>query len=125
MNKVVHFEIPYDDMKRAEQFYQETFDWQLKEMPEMSYTIATTVPLGDDRLPTERGAINGGMMQRTTTLSAPIITIQVDSVDEALKAVSQNGGTMVTAKQEIQGMGYVAYCKDTEGNVIGLWELMR
>jgi len=125
MNKVVHFEIPYDDMKRAEQFYQSTFGWQLNEMPEMSYTIATTVPLGDDRLPTERGAINGGMMQRSTRLSAPIITIQVDSIDDALKTVSQNGGTVVVAKQEVQGMGYTAYLKDTEGNVIGLWELMH
>ena len=31
-------------------------------------------------------------------------------------------GQVVTPKTPIPGMGYVAYCKDTAGNVFGLFE---
>ncbi len=42
MNKVVHFEIPVDDLERAKKFYHETFDWQMQDVPDMSYVIART-----------------------------------------------------------------------------------
>src|SRR5690606_15349347 len=41
--QVVHFEIPADDMERAQAFYREAFGWRLNPMPEMSYTLVTTV----------------------------------------------------------------------------------
>jgi len=34
MNKVVHFEIPFDDKKRAEKFYKKVFD-NLIQIPEI------------------------------------------------------------------------------------------
>jgi predicted enzyme related to lactoylglutathione lyase len=34
MDKVVHFEIPFDDKQRAMQFYATAFGWQLSDMPE-------------------------------------------------------------------------------------------
>ena len=39
MDKVVHFEIPYDDKGRASKFYSEIFGWKLLEIPEMDYTM--------------------------------------------------------------------------------------
>jgi predicted enzyme related to lactoylglutathione lyase len=33
MDKVVHFEIPFDDKQRAMKFYQECFGWRLADMP--------------------------------------------------------------------------------------------
>ena len=56
MDKVVHFEIPVDDRERATEFYRTVFEWNLVHMPEMRYTIAGTVDVGEDQLPTERGA---------------------------------------------------------------------
>ena len=69
MRKVVHFEIPVDDVERAKSFYGSVFDWDLNTMPvgEGEYTIATTTPVDDSMMPTERGAINGGLMERSTT----------------------------------------------------------
>ena len=121
MNKVVHFEIPVDDMNRAKKFYS-IFGWQLLEYPGMEYLGVRTVPVGKDHMPIEPGAINGGMMKRTKEVKAPVIAIQVDSVDEYIKKAKKNGGKVVTPKKEIGGMGYYAYVEDTEGNVIGLWE---
>ena len=60
MDKVVHFEIPFDDKKRAMKFYADAFDWKLTDMEEMSYVMAETVAVNEKRRPTEPGAINGG-----------------------------------------------------------------
>ena len=86
------------------------------------YTIVQTTPTDENQRPTEPGAINGGMMKRSADAPAPVITINVGSVDDSLKKVEAAGGTVVRPKTEIPGMGSFAYLKDTEGNVIGLWE---
>ncbi len=123
MDKVVHFEIPTDDLVRAKEFYGSIFGWELEDMQGgMPYTIVRTTPVDDQQMPTEPGAINGGMMQRTSETPTPVLTIGVGSVDDALKKVEAGGGSTITPKTEIPGMGSFAYIKDTEGNVIGLWE---
>jgi uncharacterized protein len=123
MDKVVHFEIPADDTARAKEFYGSIFEWQLQEVPEMQYVTLITSPVDEQQLPTERGAINGGMYKRSPQApDTPVITIGVDSIDEALKKVDAGGGETITPRTEIEGMGAFAYFKDTEGNTLGLWE---
>jgi predicted enzyme related to lactoylglutathione lyase len=123
MPKVVHFEIPADDVQRAKQFYGAIFGWQLEDIPEMDYTIVRTTDVDPEtQMPTTPGAINGGMMQRTQDAPGPVLTIDVDSIDEALKQVESAGGSVVRPRTEIPGMGAFAYFTDTEGNTLGLWE---
>ena len=64
MDKVVHFEIPVDDLKRAQNFYKIIFGWTIEPMPKMNYTILITVEVDEKFMPKEKGAINGGMMKR-------------------------------------------------------------
>jgi hypothetical protein len=73
-------------------------------------------------MPTEPGAINGGMMQRDERTQAPVITVDVEAIDDSLKQIESEGGTTVTPRTPIPGMGAFAYFKDPEGNVLGLWE---
>ena len=126
MNKVEHFEIPVDDAARAKEFYRSAFEWQLDDIDMGGgnvYTTVTTTPIDEQsRLPLEPGAINGGLMQRTPDTPAPVITIGVDGIDDALKKVEAGGGSVVQPRTEIPDMGAFAYFKDTEGNVVGLWE---
>lgn len=124
MGKVTHFEIPADDVARAKAFYGSVFGWTLQdfEMNGGTYTIAQTVPVNDQQIPEEPGAINGGMTERTATTSHPVITMEVDSIDEALRKVEAGGGSTVTPRTEIPGLGAFAYFKDSEGNTMGLWE---
>jgi uncharacterized protein len=126
MGKVVHFEIPTDDLARAKEFYDSVFGWQLQDMQGDAmdlYTIAMTTPVDQEtHVPTEPGAINGGLMKRAADTPAPVITIGVDGIDDALKKVEAGGGSTVQPRTEIPGMGAFAYFKDSEGNVMGLWE---
>jgi uncharacterized protein len=124
MAKVVHFEIPADDESRAREFYRSVFDWELQEMPEQQYTLLMTTPVDQQtQIPTEPGAINGGLMKRSADTPAPVVTVEVDAIDDALQQVEAAGGSTVRSRTEIPGMGAFAYFKDTEDNVVGLWEI--
>ncbi|GAA4707193.1 VOC family protein [Phytohabitans rumicis] len=120
--KVVHFELPADDMERAQSFYHDAFGWQITPMPEMSYAMAVTTPTDEQGMPTEPGGINGGLTPRQGSVTSPTLTIGVDSVDEALAAVEKYGGRVVAGRQAVGDMGFVGYFADPEGNVVGLWE---
>src|SRR5687768_8592586 len=124
MDKVVHFEIPVDDLARAKKFYSTIFGWELQDMsmPDGTYTMARTVPVDEKHMPKEPGAINGGIFKRSAEVRSPVVAIDVSSVDEYLQKVTAQGGSVVMPKMEIQGMGFYAYVKDPEGNVIGLWQ---
>ncbi len=120
--RVVHFEIPADDVGRAEEFYRSTFGWNLNAMPDMGYTMVSTTPTDDQGAPTDPGAINGGMMKRESPINTPVITIDVDDIDKALETIGSNGGSTVQGKQSVMDMGFAAYFKDSEGNLMGLWQ---
>jgi predicted enzyme related to lactoylglutathione lyase len=122
LDKIVHFEIPADNIARAKDFYSSSFGWQLDEMEGMDYTIVRTVDVDEQQMPKEPGAINGGMMKRSPDTPSPVITINVDSINDSLKKVEAGGGSVVQPRQEIPGMGAFAYFRDSEGNVMGLWE---
>src|SRR5262249_48865643 len=107
MDKVVHFESPVDGRARAKEFYGSIFDWDLNEADMgggVTYTTVGTVETDERRLPKEPGAINGGLMDRTSQTPSPVITIQVDSIDDTLKKVDAGGGKTVQPRTEIQGM---------------------
>jgi uncharacterized protein len=122
MGRVVHFEIPFDDGDRARSFYKEAFDWQLQEMPGMDYTLVMSGP-STEQGPSEPGFINGGMFARSTgASSAPVVVVDVESIDVALERIGELGGTTVVGKTPVGPMGFTAYVQDPEGNVLGLWE---
>jgi predicted enzyme related to lactoylglutathione lyase len=125
MDKIVHFEIPADDLARAKGFYGSIFGWELNDVDMgggQTYTTVITVPVGEDQMPKEPGAINGGMMTRSAEITSPVITVNVASIDDALKKIEAAGGSVVTPRTPIPDMGAFAYFKDTEGNLMGLWE---
>ena len=126
MRRVVHFEIPADDLDRAKNFYGSIFGWELQTVPMDGgeYTSVKTTAVDEQtQMPTDPGAINGGMFHRDERLTSPVITIDVDGIDDALKKIEAEGGSTVTPRTAIPGMGAFAYFKDPEGNVLGLWEV--
>jgi uncharacterized protein len=132
VNQVIHFEIPANDRVKSRGFYTRVFDWKILDVPMKmngstgTYTTATTVSTDPKTMtPTEPGAINGAIRDRTGTIRAPVIVVMVDSIDKHLKIVTEAGCKIVEGKQTIEGLGHYAYVADPDGNVIGLWENMR
>lgn len=116
MPRVVHFELNADDPARASRFYTDVFGWKIQKWEgPMDYWMCMT---GDESRP----GINGGLT-RLEFGQKTINTIDVPSVDDYLKKIAENGGEPITEKMTIPGVGYLAYCKDTEGNVIGIIQM--
>lgn len=121
--QVVHFEVPFDDGDRARGFYRDIFGWSFDEVPGMGYSMVTTGPRSDQGMPAEPGYINGGMFDRASSSpKGPVVTIAVESIDETLRKVAELGGSTVDPRTQVGDMGFAAYFKDSEGNLMGLWE---
>lgn len=125
MKKVVHFEIPVDDMERAKKFYS-IFEWHLQAwpMPDGStYVGARSVEVDEKTyIPKEPGAINGGLVMRSAQINTPNICVNVPSIDEYVKKAENAGGKLVREKVRMEDSGYFAYVADSEGNLLALWE---
>lgn len=114
MARVTHFEINADEPERAVSFYQDVFGWEIQKWEgPVDYWLITT---GREDEP----GIDGALMKRTDPTAATWNTVEVDSVDDHVSKVEASGGSVVVPKMAIPGVGYQAYCRDTEGNVFGI-----
>ncbi len=125
MDPIVHFEIPTDNMPRAEKFYQEAFSWKTENW-QNKYTMAYTAEIDPTtHTPKEIGKINGGLLMRNPATPTPILTIQVASIDDSAKKIEAGGGKLTRGKEAIGEMGWAAYFQDSEGNILGLFEYSK
>lgn len=123
MGRVVHFEIHAEDPERARAFYEAVFGWTLQKWagPAEYWLIVT----GADNQP----GINGGLLRRQGSppaadqpVSSFVCSVEVDSVDDAVSRATAAGGTVAVPKMAVPGVAWLAYIKDTEGNVLGVTE---
>jgi uncharacterized protein len=130
MNRVIHFEVYAADPERAARFYREAFGWEIMEwvipgvaLPdEHRYWIVTT---GPDAEPGINGGIvirRGGLPSGGQSVSAFVCTIGVESVDDSVTRALAAGAVPAVPKMPIPGVGWLAYCIDTEGNLFGLMQ---
>jgi len=125
MDKVQAFDIPVDNMERAKRFYEKVFGWEIAPVPGSggNFHSATTVPVDEEGEPKVLGGINGGFFQRGThNAQETFVEINVSSVDAYLKRIESAGGKIIKQKSSILDIAFFALVKDTEGNIIGLWE---
>ena len=120
MPKVVHFELPFDDAARANQFYADVFGWESSKFeggPEDYYLQQTG---GDD----EPYGIGGALIERAAALNrgGTLVVLGVDDLDAYIGKVTAAGAEIVTPRTPIPGVGYFANFRDTEGNVVGMFQ---
>jgi len=120
MDKVVHFEIPADDIEKAKDFYHKVFGWTISPVPEMDYTVVHTGPTDEKGMVQESGFINGGLRKRNE-IDSPVVTIAVEDIDKSLEAIVDHGGEIVEKKMKVGEMGIIAYFR-FDNNIVGLWQ---
>jgi predicted enzyme related to lactoylglutathione lyase len=115
MSKIIHFEISADDPARASEFYKCVFSWRIEKWEgPVDYWLIST----DDR---DQTSINGAIRQRMKD-ETTVNTVNVPTIDEFMIRVVNAGGSIVVAKSVVPGVGYHAYCADTEGNLFGIMQ---
>ena len=121
MPRVVHFEIHAADTDRAVNFYKALFGWDFQKWEgPMEYWLITTGP-------NDQPGINGGLVRRQGEIDgqaviAYVCTVDVENLDASVQTAVDNGGQIALPKMPIPGMGWLAYCKDTEGNIFGMMQ---
>ena len=65
------------------------------------------------------------MNRSESTAKAPVLVIDVESIDDKLAEIEKAGGSVASPKAPVGEMGFAAYFTDPEGNVVGLWETAR
>jgi predicted enzyme related to lactoylglutathione lyase len=121
MPRVIHFEIYAKDVSRAKKFYEDVFGWKIERRESaMEYWNIITGKLDEP-------GIDGGLMKRQggepgadTPISTYICTIDVPDIDEYLSTIPKHGGKVTMEKRPIRGVGWYAYCLDTEKNIFGI-----
>ena len=121
MSTVRHFEIPADNLNKAQEFYKNVFGWNMQKMsnpvrPEQDYWVFDTK---DDK---GNQGLYGGMMKRQSPHHTVTNYISVISIDEYTSKIEQSGGKVIIPKTKLPDMGYIAVCLDSENNIFGLFE---
>ena len=117
MSRPIHFEIPAENPERAMQFYSNVFGWKFNKWAgPMDYWVISTGHAGEP-------GIDGGLMPRRDPNQPCVNTVGIVNIDESLKTVEGNGGSCVVPKMAVPGVGWLAYCKDTEGHIFGMMQM--
>ena len=120
MPRPIHFEIHAADMDRAQRFYESLFGWEFR-------------PWGDDyrviRTGAEGPGIDGGLFRRVgdsprggEPVTSWVCTVDVDDVDAYVAKAAAAGGAVAVEKMAVPGVGWLAYVKDSEGNIFGMMQ---
>ena len=127
---VVHFEIHARDLDRARAFYEEAFGWTFQSMGgPMEYWLIRT---GRSEGPNGPVGIDGGLLRdggrdagEGAGPNAFVCTIEVPDIDATLAKVLAAGATVQMPKDLMQGVGWLCYLKDPEGNIFGVLQPER
>jgi uncharacterized protein len=114
MGRVIHFDIPIDDPDRASAFYRDAFGVTVEQWGEFPYWLVN----GKENEP---GA-NGALVPRGDSPGGIVVYFEVSDIDAALKQVDAAGGSLVTEKLPIPTVGWSAHVRDSEGNLIGVFQ---
>jgi hypothetical protein len=122
MPRVIHFEIHADEPERAIRFYTSVFGWQFLKFPN-AFTDYWVVKTGE----TDQPGIDGGLLKRDIHFegvgtTAFVCTIAVADLDVYLMKVNTSGGQLARERMAVASVGWLAYCKDTEGNLFGMMQ---
>jgi predicted enzyme related to lactoylglutathione lyase len=124
MPRPIHFEIHAEDTDRAIKFYGDLFGWRFSQWGQEKYWLITT---GEKGTP----GIDGGLLPRPMAgnpepmapVNAFVCTVDVADLDATIARVTGLGGRIVVPRTPIPTVGWLAYAKDTEGNIFGMMQM--
>jgi len=120
MPRPIHFEIHAADLDGAQRFYETLFGWRFQAWGDGDYRLIAT---GDGP------GIDGGLVRRrgpppagAEPLASWVCTVGVDDVDSYVGRALAEGGSVAVPKMAVPGVGWLAYVKDNEGNILGMMQ---
>ncbi|MBI3439346.1 MAG: VOC family protein [Proteobacteria bacterium] len=118
-NPFVHIELNTSDLGKANTFYRELFEWDLKNMDMGPGGTYTTIGVGE--------GTGGGMMKHPME-GAPSLWIPyilVDDIATSTKKARKLGATIIKENVPVPNMGVFSIITDPTGATFGLWEARK
>jgi predicted enzyme related to lactoylglutathione lyase len=107
-SKIVWFELPAKDTKRAQDFYARLFGWTFEPFEGVSeYHVANDA--------------GGAIKAAAPGDEGPVVYFGVEDLDATAKRVEELGG-QVGERRELPNVGVFIECVDTENNPFSLWQ---
>lgn len=110
---ITRIDIPVNDLGKAQEFYSGLFGWQISTPPGFEDYPLWMAP---------NKISGGGLVSRDQGMSQPLSYAEVDSIDDTLAKVTENGGSVVVEKSTITETRWYACFTDPDGNLIGIYE---
>lgn len=118
MPRPVHFEIHASDPEAVVSFYEQVFGWKIERWGDQPYWLINTGHT--------RPGIDGGLVPRRgpapaadAPVSSFVNTIDVENLDATIDTVRAAGGSIALDKHAVPGVGWLAYFRDPDGNLLG------
>lgn len=130
MPRPVHFEIHASDPATVQQFYEQLFGWSFHQWGGQPYWLVGT---GDGNpmagIPSTEPGIDGGLVARQGSpaadgqpVNAWVVTVDVPDCRQYLERALALGATVALPLDAVPGVGWLAYIKDPDGNLLGLMQ---
>lgn len=122
MSRITHFEIHASQPQALIDFYSALMGWTFKQWGPMDYWLIETGP-------SDQPGINGGLLPRRgdsptpmQSVNAYVCTAQIEALDETVAKSLSLGASIAVPKMAVPGVGWLAYIKDPDGNILGLMQ---
>lgn len=116
-NTICWVDIPVLDLDRSIRFYTALLGPTVQKISEHGFEFGL--------LPHVQDNVSGClavMQDRTPSLNGPLIYLNVEGrLDKTIEAAQQNGGSLLSPKEQMGPYGHRAIIQDTEGNAIALY----
>ena len=116
-NPVGWFEIYVQDLKRAQSFYEKTFQVELAPLPSPGITMLA-FPGGPEAYGCPGALVE--MEGKDSGGGGTLVYFSCEDCAVEAARAAQSGGEVSKAKFSIGEYGFIALVTDTEGNMIGL-----
>lgn len=115
-NGFCHLELQTNDLKGANKFYSELFDWELENVPMPPGGEYTLIKPGKGPM--------GGMMKNPADEAPPawMVYITVENIEDKVKQAVELGATVIVEKMSVPDMGVFAILFDPQGACFAIWE---
>lgn len=114
---LVHFEIPATEPSKLTTFYRQLFQWKFIRMGGLQeyYMISHKEAISENDT-------MGGIYKRNSPNDQFLNYFNVKSIDDSISKAASLGAKIITGKQEIPHMGYMAVLADPDGNTFALFQ---
>ncbi|KUY30774.1 MAG: VOC family protein [Flavobacteriaceae bacterium] len=117
-NPVIYFEIPVNDLQRAEKFYSAIFDFTFEKEIMDNYEMAF-FPFEETKSGITGALVKGDVYKPTQ--NGVILYFKTEDIENTLKKVQEHAGRVLYPKTLNEKYGFaVAEFEDSEGNRIAL-----